>query len=130
MNACVDAYTQVAIQLPAKLIETLFRTVKAVRSGGLWPSLQQIAVAQAADLPMLVSGLTDGLLTRLAACQLASVFDVAGPVALNGTQFIEEDGLYPDKSKVESAGRIRLNDEPGIGVEPDADYLKRYAREL
>jgi L-alanine-DL-glutamate epimerase-like enolase superfamily enzyme len=104
--------------------------IKVTRSGGLWPSLQQIAVAQAAGLPMLVSGLTDSLLTRLAACQLASVFGLTGPVALNGTQFIEEDALYPDKSKVESAGRIRLNDEPGIGVEPDADYLKRYAREL
>jgi L-alanine-DL-glutamate epimerase-like enolase superfamily enzyme len=58
------------------------------------------------------------------------VFGVSGPVALNGTQFIEEDGLYPDKSKVEGNGRIRLNDAPGIGVEPDLDYLKHCAREL
>ena len=33
--------------------------IKVTRSGGLWPSLQQIAIAQAAGLPMLVSGLTD-----------------------------------------------------------------------
>ena len=104
--------------------------IKVTRSGGLWPSLQQIATAQAAGLPMLVSGLTDGLLTKIAACQLASVFRVTGPVALNGTQFIEEEALYPAKAEVESNGRIRLNDAPGIGVEPDAGYLKRFARDI
>ncbi len=31
-----------------------YLVVKVTRSGGLWPSLQQIAVAQAAGLPMLV----------------------------------------------------------------------------
>lgn len=104
--------------------------IKITRSGGLWPSLQQIAIAQAAGLPMLVSGLTDGLLTKIAACQLASVFGLTGPVALNGSQFIDETGLYPEKSAVERGGTIRLNDLPGIGVEPDADYLKRFARDI
>jgi muconate cycloisomerase len=104
--------------------------IKVTRSGGLWPSLQQIAVAQAAGLPMLVSGLTDGLLTKLAACQLASVFGVDGPVALNGTQFIDEAALYPAKGDIESDGKIRLNDVPGIGVEPNADYLKRHTRDI
>lgn len=104
--------------------------IKVTRSGGLWPSSQQIAVAQAAGLPMLVSGLTDGLLTKLAACQLASVFGVGGPVALNGTQFIDEAGLYPAKGEIESRGNIRLNDVPGIGIEPDPDYLKKYTRDI
>jgi L-alanine-DL-glutamate epimerase-like enolase superfamily enzyme len=87
--------------------------IKVTRSGGLWPSLQQIAIAQAAGLPMLVSGLTDGLLAKLAACRLASVFGIDGPVALNGSQFIDEAGLYPAKSEVESGGSVRLNDAPG-----------------
>jgi L-alanine-DL-glutamate epimerase-like enolase superfamily enzyme len=104
--------------------------IKVTRSGGLWPSLQQIAIAQAAGLPMLVSGLTDGLLTKLAACQLASVFGIEGPVALNGSQFIDESGLYPAKSEVERGGNVRLNDTPGIGVEPDLDYLKKHTRDI
>jgi L-alanine-DL-glutamate epimerase-like enolase superfamily enzyme len=104
--------------------------IKVTRSGGLWPSLQQIAIAQAAGMPMLVSGLTDGLLTKLAACQLASVFGIEGPVALNGSQFIDETGLYPAKSEVERGGNIRLNDAPGIGVEPDLDYLKKHTRDI
>jgi muconate cycloisomerase len=104
--------------------------IKVTRSGGLWPSLQQIAIAQAAGMPMLVSGLTDGLLTKLAACQLASVFGIEGPVALNGSQFIDETGLYPAKSEVERGGNVRLNDAPGIGVEPDLDYLKKHTRDI
>jgi L-alanine-DL-glutamate epimerase-like enolase superfamily enzyme len=104
--------------------------IKVTRSGGLWPSLQQIAIAQAVGMPMLVSGLTDGLLTKLAACQLASVFGIEGPVALNGSQFIDETGLYPAKSEVESGGNVRLNDAPGIGVEPDLDYLKKHTRDI
>jgi L-alanine-DL-glutamate epimerase-like enolase superfamily enzyme len=104
--------------------------IKVTRSGGLWPSLHQISIAQAAGLPMLVSGLTDGLLTKMAACQLASVFGITGPVALNGSQFLDESGLYPTKAAVERGGDIRLNDLPGIGVEPDADYLTRFARDV
>jgi L-alanine-DL-glutamate epimerase-like enolase superfamily enzyme len=104
--------------------------IKVTRSGGLWPSLQQIAIAQAVGMPMLVSGLTDGLLTKLAACQLASVFGIEGPVALNGSQFIDETGLYPAKSEVESGGNVRLNDAPGIGVEPDLNYLKKHTRDI
>jgi L-alanine-DL-glutamate epimerase-like enolase superfamily enzyme len=104
--------------------------IKVTRSGGVWPSLQQIAIAQAAGMPMLVSGLTDGLLTKLAACQLASVFGIEGPVALNGSQFIDETGLYPAKSEVERGGGVRLNDAPGIGVEPDLDYLKKHSRDI
>jgi L-alanine-DL-glutamate epimerase-like enolase superfamily enzyme len=107
-----------------------YLVIKVTRSSGLWPSLQQIAVAQAAGLPMLVSGLTDGLLTKMAACQLASVFGMTGPVALNGSQFLDESELYPGKAAVERGGALRLNDQPGIGVEPDADYLKRFARDI
>jgi muconate cycloisomerase len=107
-----------------------FLVIKVTRSGGLWPSFMQCAVARSAGLPILVSGLTDGMLTKLAACQLASVFGVTRPVALNGSQFIDDGGLYPAKADVECAGQVHLNDRPGIGIEPDIDYLRRYAAEL
>ena len=114
--------------MDAGLVDYL--VIKVTRSGGLWPSLLQCAVAQSAGLPMLVSGLSDGLLTKLAACQLASVFGVTGPVALNGSQFNDEGGLYPDKAEVERAGFVHLNDQPGIGVEPDMDYLRNHRADL
>jgi muconate cycloisomerase len=92
--------------------------VKVTRSGGLWPSLQQIAVAQAAGLSLLVSGLTDGLLTKLAACQLALAFGHGGPAALNGSQFLDESALYPDKAQIEYEGAVHLNEQSGIGIQP------------
>jgi muconate cycloisomerase len=95
-----------------------YLVVKVTRSAGVWPTLQQMAVAEAAGLPVVTSGLTDGLLTRLAACQVVAAHGTGAPAALNGSQFLDESALYPDKQQVESDGRVRLPDRPGIGVEP------------
>lgn len=103
--------------------------LKLTRSGGIWPSLAQLRVAEAAGLPFVVSGLTDGLLTRLAACQVAATFGSAGPAALNGGQFLDESALYPGKCEVEQGGEVQLSDAPGIGVEPDPGGLVELAAE-
>ena len=100
-----------------------YLVVKATRSGGVWPTLAQISVAEAAGLPVLVSGLTDGLLTKLAVCQVAAAFGYSGPAALNGSQFTDESALFPNKADVESGGIVHLPAEPGIGVRPDEDAL-------
>jgi L-alanine-DL-glutamate epimerase-like enolase superfamily enzyme len=104
-----------------------YLVVKLTRSGGIWPTLQQIAVAEAAGLPLLVSGLTDSLLTKLAVCQVAAVFGFAGPAALNGSQFTDEAALYPEKARFEFDGGVHLDDAPGIGVAPDEAALAEYA---
>lgn len=101
-----------------------YLVVKVTRSGGLWPSLQQIAVASSAGLPLLVSGLTDSLLAKLAVCQLAVAFGHQGPAALNGSQFLDESALYPDKAEIEFAGSVHLNDQPGIGVHPNQQVVE------
>ncbi|MBT4046425.1 MAG: hypothetical protein HOF11_23190 [Rhodospirillaceae bacterium] len=95
-----------------------YLVIKVTRSGGIWPSSQQIAIAQEAGLGLLVSGLSDGMLAKLATCQLVSVFDFHGPAALNGSQFIDDSGLFPTKSSVETGGKVTLNDEAGIGLVP------------
>lgn len=102
-----------------------YLVVKVTRSGGLWPSLQQIAVAHAAGLPLLVSGLTDGLLTKLAVLQLTAAFGYDGPAALNGSQFTDESALFPRKADLEHRGHVALPDTPGIGVEPDLHALQQ-----
>jgi L-alanine-DL-glutamate epimerase-like enolase superfamily enzyme len=102
-----------------------YLVLKLARSGGIWPTLQQIAVAEAAGLPLLVSGLTESLLAKTAACQVASAFGFAGPAALNGSQFVDEAALYPDKRAVERDGTVHLGDAPGIGVRPDEAALRR-----
>jgi L-alanine-DL-glutamate epimerase-like enolase superfamily enzyme len=103
-----------------------YLVVKLTRSGGIWPTLQQIAVAEAAGLPLLVSGLTDSLLTKLAVCQVALVFGFDGPAALNGSQFTDEAALFPDKPRVEHMGAVHLGDEPGIGTRPDEQALRQF----
>jgi L-alanine-DL-glutamate epimerase-like enolase superfamily enzyme len=95
-----------------------FLVVKLTRSGGLWPSLQQLGVAASAGLPFVVSGLTDGLLTKMAACQAAAAAGVRRPLALNGSQFLDESALYPEKNSVEHSGSVHLDTTPGIGVHP------------
>jgi L-alanine-DL-glutamate epimerase-like enolase superfamily enzyme len=104
-----------------------YLVLKLTRSGGIWPSLAQLRVAEAAGLPFVTSGLTDGLLTRLAGCQVAAAFGSTGPAALNGGQFLDESALYPGRVEVESMGEIRLPDVPGIGVEPDPHGLAELA---
>ena len=104
-----------------------YLVVKVTRSGGIWPSVQQIAIAEAAGLPLLVSGLTDGFLTKMAVCQMALAFGFAGPAALNGSQFTDDSALFPTKGQLEYAGSVHLNDAPGIGVEPDEAALRALA---
>jgi L-alanine-DL-glutamate epimerase-like enolase superfamily enzyme len=103
-----------------------YLVIKMTRSGGIWPTLAQIAIAQAAGLPLIVSGLTDGLLTKVAVCQVALAFGCTGPAALNGSQFTDEDALFPAKATLERAGLVLLNDEPGLGVAPDIDALHEH----
>jgi muconate cycloisomerase len=103
--------------------------LKLTRSGGLFPSRDQWGLARAAGLPMLVSGLTDSLLTKLAACQFAAAFGCSGPAALNGSQFTDEDELFPTKSTIESGGTVTLPATAGLGVEPDEAALQKYAVE-
>jgi L-alanine-DL-glutamate epimerase-like enolase superfamily enzyme len=101
-----------------------YLVVKVTRSAGIWPTLQQIAVAESAGLPVVTSGLTDGLLTKLAVCQVVAAHATGVPAALNGSQFLDESALYPDKGAVEPGGRVRLPDTPGIGVEPQEEGLR------
>jgi muconate cycloisomerase len=100
-----------------------YLVIKLTRNGGVWPTMQQIAIAEAAGLPLLVSGLTESLLAKVAACQVASIFGFAGPAALNGSQFLDEAALYPGKAAIEYDGAVHLPATPGLGVRPDERAL-------
>jgi muconate cycloisomerase len=103
-----------------------YLVIKLTRNGGVWPTVQQIAIAEAAGLPLLVSGLTESLLAKVAACQVAIVFGFAGPAALNGSQFLDESALYPDKPTIERGSTVYLPNAPGIGVRPDEAALQHF----
>ena len=99
--------------------------LKVTRSGGIWPSMCQIAVMESAGLKCLVSGLADGLLTKLAATQVAASIGISGPLALNGSQFIDESAIFPDKATFEHEGSVHLGDNLGIGTAPDEAALAK-----
>jgi muconate cycloisomerase len=77
-------------------------------------------------LPFLVSGLTDSFLTKLAVCQLAVAFGHHGPAALNGSQFVNEAALYPDKPEMEFDATVHLGEQIGIGVQPDQQAVEQF----
>lgn len=101
-----------------------YLVIKLTRSGGIWPTMQQVAVAQAAGLPLIVSGLTDGFITKIAACQVALAAGCDNPAALNGSQFTDETAVFPQKATMERNGLVILNDLAGLGVAPDEDALR------
>jgi len=99
--------------------------VKVTRSGGLWPTWQQIAVADAAGLQLLVSGLTDCMLTKAAACAAAAAVGFPGPAAMNGSQFLDDSELFPSKPEMEQGGVVRLGSGLGLGISPDEAAVRR-----
>ncbi len=105
-----------------------YLVVKVTRSGGLWPSWQQIAVADAAGLRLLVSGLTDCMLTKAAACGVAAAVGYQGPAAMNGSQFLDDSELFPSKSEMERNGVVHLGSEHGLGISPDEAAVRRRSR--
>ncbi|MBE7211728.1 MAG: mandelate racemase/muconate lactonizing enzyme family protein, partial [Gluconacetobacter diazotrophicus] len=107
-----------------------FLVIKVPRTGGITPTLRQIATALAAGLRLLVSGLTDPFLSKLAALQVAAAHGVTHPSALNGSQFLDEGELFPQKPAMEAGGVVTLPDGPGIGVEPDEAALRALALAL
>ncbi len=104
-----------------------YLVVKVTRSGGLWPTWQQIAVAEAAGLQLLVSGLTDCMLTKTAACAAAAAVGFPGPAAMNGSQFLDDSKLFPSKPEMEHGGVVRLGSGPGLGISPDEATVRRCA---
>lgn len=101
-----------------------YLVVKVPRSGGIWPTLLQLATARSAGIPFVVSGLADGLLTKLAAAQVAAAFGNRHPLALNGSQFLDESALFPSKAEWEHDGTVHLGDTPGVGPAPDERALR------
>lgn len=102
-----------------------YLVVKVSRSGGLATTLQQIAIAQAAGLGLLVSGLADTFLTKLAACQVALAAGEPVPAGLNGSQWLDESELFPTKLQIEFDGTVHLGTEPGLGARPDEQAIRR-----
>jgi L-alanine-DL-glutamate epimerase-like enolase superfamily enzyme len=95
--------------------------LKPARSGGIWPTVQQIEILRETGLMILASGLTDPDVSLAASLGVFGAYDYDLPAALNGPQFISES-LLRDPFVPEN-GLLRVPDGPGLGVEIDEGRL-------
>jgi muconate cycloisomerase len=98
--------------------------IKLCRVGGIFWARQLAEMAQAADLMLLGSGLTEGRIALTAGAAVFSAFGITLPVDLNGPQFLRDDMVagtleFPDRT-------VHLSDSPGLGVDPDPEKVERY----
>jgi muconate cycloisomerase len=99
--------------------------VKVNKTGGIFYARQLCDLARNAGLRLIGSGLMDAPIGFAASVHLFAAYGIAGPVDLNGPQFIAEDYLarpFPVERQTAS-----VPDAPGLGIEIDEVKLRRYA---
>lgn len=102
--------------------------LKPARSGGIWPTVQQLEILRETGLMILASGLTDPDFSLAASLGVFGAYDYDLPAALNGPQFISESLLR--NPLVPEDGLLRVPDGPGLGVDVDEEKLGRLGVEL
>jgi muconate cycloisomerase len=118
---------------PADLVEYVkaeavdLPVAKVQRCGGLWWSRQFCAVAEAAGLRLIGSGLCETDLNLAHALHLFSACGIDLPCDLNGRQFVES--AYLRETVTVEGGYATVPDRPGVGVEIDEALVRRYAGE-
>jgi len=99
--------------------------LKPARSGGIWPTIQQIGILQNAGLIALASGLTDPDVSLAASLGVFGAYDYDLPAALNGPQFIPESLLK--RPLVPENGSLQVPKGPGLGIDVDEKKLMEMA---
>lgn len=99
--------------------------IKTARSGGLFPSLQLAAVAEAVRVPVFVGSMLElGVGTVANGHFAAALATSSGATELVGPQFVKHDILKTDL-KYEN-GCLVLPDGPGLGVELDEEIVREF----
>ena len=97
---------------------------KIQRNSGFHRSRQLCETAEAAGLGLSLSGLTETDLGLAAGLHLAAAFGIT-PLQLNGPQYIETPFL--SRRIWTGGGKVDLPDGPGLGVEVDEKWVRKYA---
>ncbi len=95
--------------------------LKPARSGGIWPTIQQIEILRDAGLMALASGLTDPDVSLAASLGVFGAYDYDLPAALNGPQFISKSLLK--RPLVPDRGCLRVPTGPGLGIDVDEEKM-------
>ena len=99
--------------------------LKVQRSGGFHPGRAMAAVADAARLPLLGSGLCETDLGLIASVHLFAAAGVTVPVDLNGRQFVESP--FASGIEVGPGKAARVPDGPGLGITIDGAWIAAHA---
>jgi muconate cycloisomerase len=116
---------------PADLIEYIrhdavdLPIAKVQRCGGHWNAKQFCAIADAAGLRTMGSGLCETDLGLAHGLQLFCAFGIDLPCDLNGRQFVES--VFVRETVSIRNGRVAIPDRPGCGVEVDEDKVRQFA---
>jgi muconate cycloisomerase len=111
----------------ATMEATELLVLKICKSGGLRECLKSAAVAEAAGLGLLGSGLTESGIGFTAGIHLFGVLDTLLPPELNGVQFLESLGV--DGLRIEGA-EVTLPQGPGLGITVREDWIRAHAVKL
>ncbi|RLF03371.1 MAG: muconate cycloisomerase [Thermoprotei archaeon] len=101
--------------------------VLKVAKSGLRRSLKICALAEAAGVGCMGSGMTESGVGLAASIHLFSTLKLVAPVDTNGPQFLED--LIVSGLEI-SGARVRVPDKPGLGVDVREDKLNEYRVEL
>jgi len=103
--------------------EALNALVLKVAKSGIKRTLKIYALAEAAGLSCLGSGMTESGVGLAASVHVFSTIELAAPVDTNGPQFLKD--LLVKGLEIEGA-RVKVPDKPGLGVEVDERKLEEY----
>lgn len=99
--------------------------IKTARSGGLFPSLQLAAVAEAVGVPTFVGSMLElGVGTVANGHFAAALATSSGAAELVGPQFVKHDILTSDLTY--ENGHLVLPDGPGWAVELDEEIVREF----
>ncbi len=100
--------------------------VLKLAKSGILNNIRIAALADAAGIPLLGSGMTESGIGFAASIHLFSTLPMALPVDTNGPQFLSH--LLVDGLEIENA-RVRVPGGPGLGVEVDEDRVQELRAE-
>jgi L-alanine-DL-glutamate epimerase-like enolase superfamily enzyme len=123
MDEGVVSSVELAEFIELKLLDGI--AMKPARCAGLFDARRQIEMCQREGLMVLGSGLTDPDVSLAASLALYASYDLPGPFALNGPQFLEGSALAPPF--VVTDGTIAVPRGDGLGVTVDEDRMARLA---
>jgi L-Ala-D/L-Glu epimerase len=101
--------------------------IKLMKSGGLLGALQLNAVAETAGYVCQVGTMVESSIASAAGLHLALALENVQTVEMGGPLMLAEDlGRLRDGYEQD---QVRVPDGPGLGIMPDEDVIRRYARE-